>query len=750
MTVFRRMLLLSAACLLAACALGAPPPHPNPSVPQERLVSGWQRQYESWRRHAPAARLEEPHWSPRGQLLAYRNPADSAAWVLVDCRSGKVGPAFDAKVVAAEFSRLTGKQLNPGSLPFRRVLPQDDGSLVLQGDKAEWILTREGKLSEAKGARTAPPVLRLQDGGRMIDLGKTGLRSPKGPQQVVLREGDLYLNEGEGTGERRLVERPSGAPFQFIEPVSWSPDGSHFAVWAELRREPRLYKVTDSLKGVTKEIPYEKPGDERTERVAWVFSADGKIASRCPDSVLPKSFSTDRLDWSADGKTLRTEFVRRGFTGHGIIAFDVVPKAWRIVLEERSPKFVYTFNSRFRHDLSDDRTLWASERTGWRHLYVAGLGNPGNVRPITSGEWVVKQVLHVDQVRSEVYFIAVGRNPGENPYHHHVCKAGLDGTPAVVDLTPGDGNHEVTFSPDRRTLIDVSSRVDRAPTFSLRSALDGSLIAHLHAGDTRALEASGWTQTRPFKAKDRDGKFDIWGVVTRPYPFDSTKKYPVIENIYAGPHGSFAPKSFNWWNRNHRELASLGFYVVQMDGRGTNHRGREFHQQSWRNLKDGGFPDRIAWLKALAETEPSMDLDRVGIFGGSAGGQNTAHALLLHGDFYKAGAADCGCYDNRVDKLWWNEQWLGWPVGPSYDENSCSRYASALRGRLLLTLGESDTNVDVKCTYDFRDALIEAGKDCLVDFHVVPGANHGAGESEEMREKRAWFFKSALGGPLSR
>ena len=185
-----------------------------------------------------------------------------------------------------------------------------------------------------------------------------------------------------------------------------------------------------------------------------------------------------------------------------------------------------------------------------------------------------------------------------------------------------------------------------------------------------------------------------------------------------------------------------------MDGRGTNNRGKEFHQASWRNLKDGGFPDRIAWMQALAKKEPNMDLSRVGIFGGSAGGQNTAHAVLLYGDFYKAGAADCGCYDNRIDKLWWNEQWLGYPLGPWYDENSCAKYAANLRGRLFLSVGESDTNVDVKCSYDFRDALLKAGKQEQIEFHVVPGANHGAGETNEMREKRARFFEAALGTPL--
>ena len=358
----------------------------------------------------------------------------------------------------------------------------------------------------------------------------------------------------------------------------------------------------------------------------------------------------------------------------------------------------------------------------------------------------MKEVLKVDEKAGTITLVALGRVPGENPYHQHICRVGPGR--AFVDLTPSDGNHEVTFSPDRKTLIDAASRVDQAPTYTLRSALDGRAIATLGQAELAPLLKAGWSPTKPFVAKDREGKFDIWGVVTRPHPFDPKKKYPVIENIYAGPHGSFAPRSFNWWNRIHREISLRGFYVVQMDGRGTNNRGKEFHQASWRNLKDGGFPDRIAWMQALAKKEPNMDLSRVGIFGGSAGGQNTAHAVLLYGDFYKAGAADCGCYDNRIDKLWWNEQWLGYPLGPWYDENSCAKYAANLRGRLFLSVGESDTNVDVKCSYDFRDALLKAGKQEQIEFHVVPGANHGAGESNEMREKRASFFEAALGTPL--
>jgi len=217
----------------------------------------------------------------------------------------------------------------------------------------------------------------------------------------------------------------------------------------------------------------------------------------------------------------------------------------------------------------------------------------------------------------------------------------------------------VQFGPGRKYLVDTYSRVDLPPRFVLRSAADGREILSLGQTDDAKLRSSGWEPPRRFVAKDRDGKFDIHGVVVRPYPFDPQKKYPVLEYIYAGPQDSFVPKSFSVWQAILREPYLEGFYVVQIDGSATWNRGKEFHQECWRNLGDAGVPDRIKWIKALAQTEPQMDIGRTGILGGSAGGQNTVHALLRHGYFYKAGAADCGCHDNRVDKLWWKEQGMG-------------------------------------------------------------------------------------------
>ena len=700
------------------------------------------------------ARPENARWSESGKSMAYAWRENAGlTWKCVDCVTGQVRPAFDHEKVAASLSELTRSKVTAKNWPFKRVIPLEDGRARLESDNVAWIVERDQRISPAQAVTKTEPAAPVRTGrgpgeSRRISFSRQRPESPTGQHRVEIRGGNVILVAlKQPNGETRLTQDGVEGKDGWVGPVSWAPDGRHFALWRERTVPVRQYLVTDSVKQTKKSIPYEKPGDDRTERIPWVFSVADGSASRPAQDVLPTSHTTDRLDWSADSRRLLSEFIKRGFTGHGIVEYDVDRRTWRRLISEEDPKFVHSFATRYRFDLSEDRALWLSERSGWLHLYAIDMKEGKTLGAVTAGSWVMKEVVRVDEKAGMLTFVALGRNAGENPYHQHFCKVGLDGR-GLVDLTPSDGHHEATFSPDRLTLIDASSRVDQAPTYTLRSGLDGRLIAKLGAGDLTPLKKAGWAPTLPFVTKDRDGKTDIWGVVTRPHPFDPKKKYPVIENIYAGPHGSFAPHSFSWWN--HRELSMLGFYVVQMDGRGTSNRGKEFHQVSWRDLKDGGFPDRVAWIKALAKVEPAMDISRVGIFGGSAGGQNTAHAMLLYGYFYKAGAADCGCYDNRVDKLWWNEQWLGYPVGPWYEQNSCAYYAGYLRGRLFLSVGEADTNVDVRCSYDFRDALVAAGKKDQIEFHVVPGANHGAGESNEMREKRARFFEAALGKPIPR
>ena len=243
-------------------------------------------------------------------------------------------------------------------------------------------------------------------------------------------------------------------------------------------------------------------------------------------------------------------------------------------------------------------------------------------------------------------------------------------------------------------------------------------------------------------AKARDGKTDIWGVIIRPTNFDSTRSYPVIENIYAGPQDSFVPKNFNAFSAM-GALAELGFIVVQIDGMGTSNRSKAFHDVAWKNLGDAGFPDRILWHKAVAARYHYYDITRVGIYGTSAGGQSALGGLLFHPEFYKAGVSAAGCHDNRMDKIWWNEQWMGWPIGPEYAAASNVENAARLQGKLLLLVGELDTNVDPSSTLQVVHALIKANKS--FDLLVIPGANHTNGGPYGERKRNDFFVHHLLG-----
>ena len=246
-----------------------------------------------------------------------------------------------------------------------------------------------------------------------------------------------------------------------------------------------------------------------------------------------------------------------------------------------------------------------------------------------------------------------------------------------------------------------------------------------------------------FKAKGRDGKTDIWGIIIRPSNFNPKKIYPIIEYIYAGPQGSFVPKTFAAYNGSMSPLAELGAIVVQIDGMGTNFRSKAFHDVCWKDLRDAGFPDRILWIKAAATKYPYMDLTRVGVHGTSAGGQNAMGAVLFHPEFYKVSVASCGCHDNRMDKLWWNEAWMGYPIGPQYD--SCSNVTNAfrLKGKLLLMVGEVDDNVDPASTMQVVNALEKSNKD--FEFLVLTGMNHTSGGKYGERRRRDFFVKNLIG-----
>ena len=332
-------------------------------------------------------------------------------------------------------------------------------------------------------------------------------------------------------------------------------------------------------------------------------------------------------------------------------------------------------------------------------------------------------------------------NPGEDPYNIHYYRIGFNGKNLVRLTSPGF-NHRLLFSPDKQYFLDVYSTVNQLPVSIVGKTSDGKKVMDIEQTDASRYIAAGFSMPEVFHAKGRDGLTDIWGVVFRPSDFDPSKRYPIIENIYAGPQDSFVPKTFSA-SGEMQSMAELGFIVVQIDGMGTYNRSKAFHDLCWKNLGDAGFPDRILWMRALAEKYPQADTSRIGLYGTSAGGQNSLGGLLFHPEWYKAAVSACGCHDNRVDKQWWNEQWMGYPVGKHYDDQSNITNAHKLKGDLLLIVGEADQNVPPESTYRVVDALIKAKK--TFEFLTIPGMGHSDGGPYGRVKKRDFFVKSLFG-----
>ncbi|MFO0957762.1 MAG: DPP IV N-terminal domain-containing protein [Isosphaeraceae bacterium] len=574
-----------------------------------------------------------------------------------------------------------------------------------------------------------------------------GSRSPNGRFEATIRDHNLVVRDAREGDEWKLTE--DGLAEDAYRPrFFWSPDSKRLVV---IREKPLdEHKVTlvesspgDQVQPKVQSLDYLKPGDKIAHARPVLFDIEAGKPIPIAEDLFPNPWALSDYRWSADSSRFTFVYNQRGHQILRIISVDGTTGVARAIVEESSPTFL-DYSQKFFVEYLDDRgeILWMSERSGWNHLYLFD-ANTGELKnAATRGEWVVRSVERVDREAGQVWFRAMGIHPGQDPYHVHFARVNLDGTSLTI-LTEGDGSHDVQFSPDRRFLIDTYSRVDLPPVVELRNAEDGRLIHELERADWSGLLASGWQVPERFTSAGRDGKTPIYGVIWRPTHFDASKKYPVIEQIYAGPQGAFVPKTFAPFH-GPQALAELGFIVVQIDGMGTNWRSKAFHDVCWKNLADAGFPDRIAWMKAAADTYPQLDLSRVGIYGGSAGGQNALGGLLFHGDFYKVGAADCGCHDNRMDKIWWNEAWMGWPVGPHYAENSNVTHAGKLQGKLLLTVGELDKNVDPASTMQVVNALIRANKD--FDLIVFPGGGHGSGGSPYGDRRRKDFFVRHLLG----
>jgi len=465
---------------------------------------------------------------------------------------------------------------------------------------------------------------------------------------------------------------------------------------------------------------------------------------------VSSSGTFDDVDWSPNAKQLAFVSTSRNHKEEKFRIADAETGAVREVFEE---KVATQYESgqgaiNWRYLPKSKEIVWYSERDDWGQLYLYDATTGKLKNQITKGNWVVTQLLEVDEQRRQLYFLADGREPG-NPYFTHLYRIGLDGKGLTL-LTPEKGNHQIEFSPSGRYFIDTYSQPDVPPVSVLRN-LDGKTVVPLEKTDISRLTATGWKAPTPVTVKGQDGQTDLYGLLFTPTTLDPAKKYPIINYIYPGPQGgSVGSWSFSAARGDHQALAELGFVVVLLEGSCNPLRSKSYHDACYGNMAENTLSDQIAGMKQLAQKYPYIDLDRAGIWGHSGGGFAAAAAMFRYPDFFKVGISESGNHENRNYEDDWGERYIGLLTAQAdgttnYDNQANTLYAKNLKGKLLLAHGLMDNNVPPYNTMLVVEALTKANKS--YDLVVFPNATHGYGAYSPYMTRRRWdYFVQNLAG----
>jgi dipeptidyl aminopeptidase/acylaminoacyl peptidase len=709
----------------------------------------------------------QPAWLDPTRFWFEDRTHEGRQWVLVDAAAGTQRPLFDRSRVAAALSVAADTAIDPTKLGLAGLEVAGDLSWIrFQRGRAWWRC--ELAAYHCTPADTVPVRMRGE------------IRSPDGQWVAYEREGNLWVRSLT-SGERvqlttdGTIERAYGANRYCCDQVttrrfripkapvaSWSPDSRRLVTHRFDERGVAPLAILETRPGrpVLHTYRYAMAGDSVVPMIDYVVI---DLAARRVTPVdrpphpaevltLPQDTVWTRVKWGRGGERFFLVLGGRSEKQYDLLEVDAATGKSRLILSEKSRTHVdlhpFIGQTAWRPVGEGREVVWFSERDGWGHLYLID-GQTGAVKSrITEGPWQVNDVEHVDEAARLIYFTARGREPGRDPYHRLLYRVGLDGSGLTL-LTPEEGDHEVTFSPTARYLVDTWSRLDAAPVTALRD-LAGRVLREVARTDLSRLSALGWPMPIPFTVKARDGVTDLYGVMYRPSTFDSTRKYPVVDNIYPGPQmgpvglHNFSPAGFNG-----QAWAELGFLVVAIDALGTPFRSKAFHDHYYGNLGDNGIPDHVAAIRQLAARHSWIDIERVGIFGHSGGGFASARAMLMYPDFFKVAVSSAGNFDQRGYTFHWGEKYQGplvkKPDGTdSYANQDVQSLAKNLKGKLMLAWGTLDDNVHPNLTLVLVDELIKANKS--FDLLAMPNRNHGFA-SEPYFVRRSWdyFVRHLLG-----
>jgi dipeptidyl aminopeptidase/acylaminoacyl peptidase len=715
------------------------------------------------------------HWLDGHEIGYSERTEDKTTYMRMDAVTGKARVAFDAARLAKRLATVRGKPVLVKSLRLRKWSFGKDGRLQLEAF-GQWYTCGLG----AKGACMKGRAVRSISSRAKISKARAekGVLSPDGTKEVFVRRWNLWVRDLK-TGDEFPLTKDGVKNFGYATDnagwlhsdgaiVRWSPDSTRVVTYQQDQRKVGdMYTVTTRV-GHPKlnAWKYPLPGDKHvfmiepvvinvdTHKMVRVkMKPQQRLSSLCDDIDCDRNGSWDDVKWAPDGKSFAMVTTSRDRHHEWYHVVDPANGNVRTVFEDSVKTFYESGHGKvnWQYLPESDQAIWFSERSNWGNLYLRSLKTGKLLHPITTGTGNVTKVLHVDRKARELWFVGVGRTPGVNPYYRQFWKVGLDGGKPVL-LTPEKADHTVTMSRNGKYFVDSYSTPTTPPVTVLRSAADGHVIATIAKTDISRLKAAGWVPPVPFTVHARDGKTPLYGMMFKPANFDPHKKYPVIDYVYPGPQtGSVRGRSFLASRGDHQAMADLGFIVVAIDGMGTPWRSKSFHDTWYGDMGDNTLPDQVAGIKQLAARHPWIDIDRVGIWGHSGGGNATADAMFRYPEFFKVGWAESGNHDNRNYENDWGEKYEGLLVkhkdgSSNYDNQANEDIAKNLKGHLMLVHGSIDDNVPLSNTMLVVQALIKANKN--FDMLIIPNVHHGYGLRGSLyATRRRWdYFLRHLAG----
>tara|TARA_R110002049_G_scaffold18043_4_gene69438 strand:- start:3383 stop:5650 length:2268 start_codon:yes stop_codon:yes gene_type:complete len=662
----------------------------------------------------------------------------------------KVALLFNHEKLASALSEFSQKEVESNNLSLSKIEFDDKENLSFEALGKAYILNLNSYELQLKEEKKKEPENEFES------------KSPNGKWLAYSKDYNLYIKYTETEKEYQL-SFDGKKNYEYASYYGWydkmegenSERPKHFSVnWSEdskwlaanvidLQNAEKMYLLDWSIDSLYKPklLSYYRgsPGDTALVHIQPVFyniETKQEVKTGLPKNTHINSVS---IRWSEKSGVIFANYKTRGFKNEFVKEVNLNTNTERTLIHETSDTNIDNF-AYFALE-EKGKIIFLSERSGWRQLYSLDL-KTNKTTPLTNGNYHINDISYINEGNGIIYFLASGKEAGVNPYHQLLYKITLKGK--VTLLTPKKGHHQVSFSKDGKYFVDNYSTVNIPTKTVLRDSKNGKVLTELTQADISEFISKGWEAPEVFQLKAKDGKTTIYGAIWKPTNFDASKSYPIIDATYTGPHTQRFPKSFNVGFYN-QSLSELGFIVMQVDGLGTSGRSKEFLNHSYKNMGNN-LEDHVLAIKYLGKKYSWIDVNRVGIFGHSAGGYDTGRAMIAFPDFYKVGVASSGDHDFRMEKAWWPEMYQGWPVDDTYEEASNITNAKNLKGKLLLVHGGLDDNVNPSATFKFAEALVNADKE--FDLLILPSQRHGyTGKHRDYFIKKRWnyFVEHLLG-----